>query len=430
MALAFIALFIHGSCRDFRGARRGDKMAETNTNKGAQVPPSANQQTKPEGGEESSVDIPIPIEAPIETPESPSEFADKSISDKLKSLLELAVRRKASDLHLTTGVKPTLRIDGKLIPVDDEEVLNDKMASELVTDIMTDAQEKRFKVKKELDFSFGYANKVRFRVNAFYQKGQMAAALRLIPNQIKPITELNLPPILEKFALASQGFVIVTGPTGHGKSTTLAAIIDHINKTRAEHIVTIEDPIEYVFAHNKSIVEQREVYNDTHSFARALRSALREDPNVVLVGEMRDLESIEAALTIAETGHLVFTTLHTNTAAQTADRIIDVFPPHQQQQVRQQLANVLLGVVSQRLIPKIGGGRLPAIEIMLANSAVRNVIREGKTHQLPNIIATSLSEGMINLDKVLADLVSKGEIKVDDALTWAQDPKAFKMSVY
>jgi twitching motility protein PilT len=373
-----------------------------------------------------SVDIPFSIKAP----EPSAEFGDKTISDKMKSLLELAIKRQASDIHLTIGVKPTLRIDGKLIPVDDELELNNKTVKELITGFMTDAQVKRLEVKKELDFSFGYANKVRFRVNAFYQKGQMAAALRLISNQIKTITELNLPPILEKYALASQGFVIVTGPTGHGKSTTLAAIIDHINKTRAEHIVTIEDPIEYVFKHNKSIVEQREVYNDTHSFARALRSALREDPNVVLVGEMRDLESIEAALTIAETGHLVFTTLHTNTAAQTADRIIDVFPPHQQQQVRQQLANVLLGVVSQRLIPKIGGGRVPAIEIMLANSAVRNVIREGKTHQLPNIIATSLSEGMINLDKVLADLVSKGEIKVDDALTWAQDPKAFKMSVY
>lgn len=400
-------------------------MAKVNTN---QKTPTAPAPATAGPGEEqgSSVDIPFAVEPP----ESPSEFADKNISDRMRAMLELAVNRKASDLHLTSGVKPTLRVDGRLIPIEDEKELNHEDVQGLVTDIMTDAQTRRFKVKKELDFSFGYANKVRFRVNSFYQKGSMSAALRLIPSQIKNITELNLPPILEKFALASQGFVIVTGPTGHGKSTTLASIIDHINKTRSEHVVTIEDPIEYVFNHNKSIIEQREVYNDTHSFARALRSALREDPNVVLVGEMRDLESIEAALTIAETGHLVFTTLHTNTAAQTADRIIDVFPPHQQQQVRQQLANVLLGVVSQRLIPKIGGGRVPAVEIMLANSAVRNVIREGKTHQLPNIIATSLSEGMINLDKVLADLVSKGEIKVDDALTWAQDPKGFKMSVY
>jgi twitching motility protein PilT len=385
------------------------------------------QPTQPKKSEnEVSLDIP---EVPSQ-PQAPTEFGNRAISDKMKAILELAVKRNASDIHFTVGVKPTLRIDGRLIPVDDETISDGKTIKELISDIMSEAQMKRLEMKKELDFSFGYADKVRFRVNAFYQKGDMAAALRLIPNKIKPIEELNLPPILEKFALASQGFVIVTGPTGHGKSTTLAAIIDHINKTRAEHVVTIEDPIEYVFDHNKSIVEQREVYNDTHSFARALRSALREDPNVVLVGEMRDLESIEAALTIAETGHLVFTTLHTNTASQTADRIIDVFPPHQQQQVRQQLANVLLGVVSQRLIPKIGGGRVPAVEIMLANSAVRNVIREGKTHQLPNIIATSLSEGMINLDKVLADLVSKGEIKVDDALTWAQDPKSFKMSVY
>jgi twitching motility protein PilT len=390
-------------------------MAEESNNQTNQKEPTKNE---------------VSLDIPMTTPEAPSEFGNRAISDRMKAILELAVKRNASDIHFTLGVKPTLRIDGRLIPIDDEEVLNSKSVKELVTGIMSDAQFKRLEMKKELDFSFGYADKVRFRVNTFYQRGELAAALRLIPNKIKAIGELNLPPILEKFALASQGFVIVTGPTGHGKSTTLAAIIDHINRTRAEHVVTIEDPIEYVFEHNKSIVEQREVYNDTHSFARALRSALREDPNVVLVGEMRDLESIEAALTIAETGHLVFTTLHTNTAAQTADRIIDVFPPHQQQQVRQQLANVMLGVVSQRLIPKIGGGRVPAVEIMLANSAVRNVIREGKTHQLPNIIATSLSEGMINLDKVLADLVSKGEIKVDDALTWAQDPKAFKMSVY
>jgi twitching motility protein PilT len=230
--------------------------------------------------------------------------------------------------------------------------------------------------------------------------------------------------------MPSQGFVIITGPTGHGKSTTLAAMINQINHTRSEHIVTIEDPIEYVFEHEKSIISQREVGSDTNSFSRALRSALREDPNVVLIGEMRDLETIEAALTIAETGHLVFTTLHTNSAAQAADRIVDVFPPHQQQQVRMQLANVLLGVVSQRLIPKAQGGRVAACEIMIANSAVRNTIREGKTHQLGNIIQTSAAEGMISMDKVLAELVSKGDITIDSALTWAMDPKAFKMMVY
>lgn len=353
-----------------------------------------------------------------------------TLAGKISQYLDLVVKRNASDLHLTAGVQPTLRIDGRLVPIEGESVLTPAACEELISSFISKEQKERLEAKKEIDFSFGYGERVRFRTNVFYEKGSIAAALRAIPSKIRSIQELGLPPILEKFALASQGFVIVTGPTGHGKSTTLAAIIDHINKTRSEHIITIEDPIEYLFTNQKSIIQQREVYNDTHSFARALRSALREDPNVVLVGEMRDLESIEAALTISETGHLVFTTLHTNTAAQTADRIIDVFPPHQQQQVRSQLANVLLGVVSQRLIPKIGGGRVAAVEIMLANAAVRNVIREGKTHQLPNIIQTSVSEGMINLDKVLADLVSKGEISIDDALTWANDPKALKMSVY
>jgi len=352
------------------------------------------------------------------------------ITGEITQLLEMVVKNNASDLHLAVGIPPTLRIDGKLVPIEGEKVLEPAEVQQLVLSFMSEEQREKLLQKKDLDFSFSYANKVRFRVNAFYERGYLAAALRAIPSKIKTIEELNLPPVLEKFALASQGFVIITGPTGHGKSTTLAAIIDHINKTRAEHIVTIEDPIEYIFSNNKSMIQQREVYSDTLSFAKALRSVLREDPNVVLIGEMRDLETIEAGLTIAETGHLVFTTLHTNNAAETADRIIDVFPPHQQQQVRSQLANVLLGVVSQRLIPRIGGGRVPAVEIMLANSAVRNLIREGKTHQLPNIIQTSISEGMINLDKVLADLVSKGEISVDDALTWATDPKALKMSVY
>jgi len=352
------------------------------------------------------------------------------ISGQITEYLDMVIKKDASDLHLAVNVPPTLRIDGRLTPIEGKSPLTSEMVQQLIMSFMTGEQRERLLQKKEIDFSFSYAEKVRFRVNVFYEKGYISAALRSIPSKIKTIEQLNLPPILEKFALASQGFVIITGPTGHGKSTTLAGIIDHINKTRAEHIITIEDPIEYMFSNEKSMIQQREVFSDTLSFARALRSALREDPNVVLIGEMRDLETIEAGLTIAETGHLVFTTLHTNNASETADRIIDVFPPHQQQQVRSQLANVLLGVVSERLIPRIGGGRVPAVEIMLANSAVRNVIREGKTHQLPNIIQTSVSEGMINLDKVLADLVSKGEISVDDALTWAIDPKALKMSVY
>ncbi|MFH1749778.1 MAG: type IV pilus twitching motility protein PilT [bacterium] len=345
-------------------------------------------------------------------------------------LIEVAVARNASDLHLVAGVKPTIRIDGKLNPIENEKPLNPMDIVDILKAFVPPEQLKRLQEKRELDFSFGYKDKMRFRVNLFYQKGNISAALRLIPYKIRSISELTLPPIIEKFAMASQGFVIITGPTGHGKSSTLAALVDHINKHRNAHIVTIEDPIEYIFSNNKSIIQQREVYSDTLSFSRALRSVLREDPNVVLVGEMRDLETIETALTVAETGHLVLTTLHTNNAAQTADRIIDVFPPHKQAQVRAQLANVLLGVVSQRLIPRIDGGRTVATELMIADSAVRNVIREGKTYQLPNIIATSVSEGMINLDKVLADLVSRGEISIDDALVWANDPKSLKMNIY
>ena len=347
----------------------------------------------------------------------------------MKKLLDLSIERKASDLHLTVGVPPTIRIDGKLVSVPDEPALTVDGVGRLIQSFMTQEQLEKLKLRKEVDFSFGYQD-MRFRTNTYFQKGNLAASLRLIPKLIKSIPELGLPPILEKFTTPSQGFFIITGPTGHGKSTTLAAMINHINHTRSEHIVTIEDPIEYVFEHDKSIISQREVGSDTNTFARALRSALREDPNVVLVGEMRDLETIDAALTLAETGHLVYTTLHTNSASQTADRIIDVFPPHQQQQVRMQLANVLLGVVSQRLMPRTSGGRIVACEIMVANSAVRATIREGKTHQLPNIIQTSAAEGMITLDKVLAELVSKGEITIDNALTWSLDPKAFKMMVY
>lgn len=348
---------------------------------------------------------------------------------EMKKLLDLAVDKKASDLHLTVGVPPMIRVDGALMAAPGESGLTAENIAKLIQSFMTPDQVERLKVRKEVDFSFGYQD-MRFRTNVYFQKGNLAASLRLIPKLIKNLTELGLPPILEKFTSPSQGFVIITGPTGHGKSTSLAAMINQINHTRSEHIVTIEDPIEYVFEHDKSIISQREVGSDTNSFARALRSCLREDPNVVLVGEMRDLETIEAALTIAETGHLVFATLHTNSASQTADRIIDVFPPHQQQQVRMQLANVLLGVVSQRLLPRTQGGRVVACEIMVANSAVRNTIREGKTHQLPNIIQTSAAEGMIAMDKVLAELVSKGEITIDNALTWALDPKAFKMMVY
>jgi len=343
--------------------------------------------------------------------------------------LDYAIEGKASDLHLTVGIPATVRIDGRLIPIPDAPVCTNVKIKEFISSFTPPEMIKRFEEKRELDFSFGYKD-MRFRVNVYYQKGCEAVSLRLIPKQIKSIKELGLPPILEKFTEHSQGFVVLSGPTGSGKSTTLAALIDGINETQRKHIITIEDPIEYVFEHKKSIISQREIGPDTDSFATALRSALREDPDVVLVGEMRDLETIEAALTIAETGHLVFATLHTNSAAQTADRMISVFPSHLRQQVSSQLASVLLGVVSQRLIPKVNGGRVMAAEIMIANSAIKSLIREGKSYQIPNVIQTSAAEGMISLDKVLAEYVSRGDITLEDALTWAQDPKSFKMMVY
>ncbi len=354
---------------------------------------------------------------------------EDKIDGKIEKLLAAAIEYKASDLHLVVGVSPVLRIDGKLVVVPKEPMLDSKMAMELINSLMNDEQIKQLQQKKEIDFSFSYQD-TRFRTNVFYQRGNLEASLRLITKEIRTIKELGLPPILEKFTNHSQGLVIICGPTGHGKSTTLASLIDLINQTRSTHIITIEDPIEYVFKHKKSIISQREIGTDTHSFTRALRSSLREDPDILLVGEMRDLETIEATMTLAETGHLVFTTLHTNSAPQTADRIIDVFPPYQQPQVKSQLANVLLGVVSQRLIPKTAGGRIIACEIMIANNAIKNLIRDGKTHQIENIIQTSAAEGMITLDKVLAELVSKGEITIENALTWALDPKDLKMSIY
>lgn len=348
---------------------------------------------------------------------------------EIAKYLDFAVAKNASDVHISVGIPATVRIDGKLMDIPEASVINESKALELISsftpaDLMTTLKQKR-----EIDFSFGF-KETRFRANIYYQKGSLSASLRLIPKGIRDFQGLGLPPILEKFTEHSQGFVIITGPTGSGKSTTLAALIDKINAGKRKHIVTIEDPIEYIFEHKKSLISQREVGSDTNSFARALRSALREDPDVVLIGEMRDLETIEAALTLAETGHLVFTTLHTNSSAQTADRIVNVFPPHLQQQISSQLASVLLGVVSQRLIPKIGGGRVLAAEIMIANTAVKSLIREGKNFQIPNVIQTSAAEGMISLDKVLAEFVSRGDISLEDALNFCLDPKSFKMMVY
>jgi len=276
-----------------------------------------------------------------------------------------------------------------------------------------------------LDFSYAFKDNIRFRVNVYRQKGVLGIAMRVVPNHIKTIEELGLPPMLRKFIERKQGLVLVVGPTGHGKSTALAAMINEINQTRSEHILTIEDPIEFVFSPNRSVISQRELLIDTPDFAGALKAALREDINVVLVGEMRDWESISAALTIAETGHLVFGTLHTNDAGQSIDRIVDVFPSSQQPQIRSQLASVLVGVVSLRLLPKIGGGRIPAYEIMIANHAVRNVIRDNKIYEIPNIIHTNLEEGMVPLDKTLALLVKQGQVEFEVAQNFVLDQEYF-----
>jgi len=340
----------------------------------------------------------------------------------LKRLLQIAVLEGASDLHLVANYHPTIRVAGKLIPLLKEKKLSMVDTQGLVFSMLTEEQKNRFLKEKEIDFSFEYGEKARFRVNVFFQRGKISAALRLISSKIPTIEELNLPPILHSFTKATQGFVLVTGPSSHGKSTTLAAMIDEINHSRAVHIITIEDPIEYVFTPDKSIIEQREVGSDTHSFIRALRSVLREDPDVIMVGEMRDPESISMAITAAETGHLVFSTLHTNSAAQTIHRIVDSFPPEQQPQIRAQLSGSLIGVISQRLIPRIKGGLIPACEIMIMTPAIANLIRENKIHEIPLVIETSLEVGMITLNRSLADLVKRGEITMENALRFSLNP--------
>jgi len=341
----------------------------------------------------------------------------------IQQLLEITIQAKASDLHLLVNSPPMIRVDGRLAPVGQQPNLTPENTKELIFSILTPHQKDLFMTNKEIDFSFNLEQRGRFRVNVYFERGRMAAALRLIPLKIRSIEQLGLPKICHNFARLKAGFILVTGPTGHGKSTTLAAIIDEINTTRKEHIITVEDPIEYIYHGKESIVSQRELHQDTHSWPVALRSVLREDPDVVLVGEMRDYETISAALTIAETGHLVFATLHTNSASQTIDRIVDVFPEHQQAQVRMQLSNSLEVVFSQRLLPSLGGGRVPAAEVLLANSAVRSTIREGKTHLIDNIIQTSQEAGMMTLEKSLAGWVRMGKVSKEIALSWSLRPK-------
>ena len=344
----------------------------------------------------------------------------------IQQMLSYVIEHTGSDLHLVPGHPPLIRIDGVLLPIAGTKVVGATEVEQLISGVMSAEQKQMLIVNKERDFSFSYGDNARYRVNAYFQKGVMAASFRLILSKIPTIDELGLPAICHEFSALKQGFVLVTGPTGQGKSTTLAAVLQEINLTRPVHIVTIEDPIEYIYAPQKAVISQREVHNDTHSWELALRSVLREDPDVVLIGEMRDYETIAAALTIAETGHLVFATLHTNSAAQTIDRIVDVFPENQQPQVRMQLSANLEAVLSQRLLPRIKGGRTVAYEIMVGTAAVRTTIREGRTHMIDNIIQTSGEYGMKTLESCLAEQVNGGVITLETAEAYATRPEEIK----
>ncbi len=347
--------------------------------------------------------------------------------EKLNELLLTTIRQNASDLHIGVGRRPSIRVDSILIPIEKETVLTKEEAEGLVLALLSDEQKDRFLKLKQVDFSYNFEDKARFRVNVFIQRGFMAAALRVIFSQVKTLDELNLPPIIHDFSKLKQGFVLVVGPAGHGKSTTLAGIVDEINHAKTDHIITVEDPIEYLFSQDRCIVSQREVGQDTLSFHDALRAILRQDPDVIMIGEMRDPETIATAMTAAETGHLVFSTLHTNSASQTIDRIIDSFPPEQQGQVSSQLASTLVAIVSQRLVPRLGGGRIPATEIMITNSAIKNLIRERKIYQIDLVIETSAQEGMISLNRSLVNLVKKHEISLEEAEANSLNPSELRL---
>lgn len=333
----------------------------------------------------------------------------------LEELLSATAQQGASDLHLSPGNYPIVRVDGHLVTLSNKKILDPETLGGLVSTLLGDERRGRFLSEKELDFSYESSQGVRFRVNSYYTRGKVAATLRLIPEGIKSIEDLNLPPIVKVFAKLSQGFVLIVGPNGHGKSTTMAALVDMINKERAEKIVTIEDPIEYIFTPEKSVIDQREVYQDTFSFHRALRSTFRENVNVIMVGELRDYETMSAAVTGAETGHLVMASLHTNSASQTIERIIDSFPANQQPQIRSQLASTISGIISQRLIPSSQGGLVPAVEVMIATPAIRTLIRDNRPRQLDLVIETSQDIGMVSLNRSLADLVRSKKITQDRA---------------
>ena len=342
-----------------------------------------------------------------------------------KETVVYALSREASDIHLTWGMPPIYRIDGVLVP-DGKEAMTDELMADVLRQLATEAQIKEMKEVGEIDFAVTFDGTIRMRCNAFYQQGHIAIALRLLPLRVPTVRELMLPPVIVEQAEKPRGLVLLTGPTGSGKSSTLAALMDHINHTSRRHIITLEDPIEFIHTRDKCIINQREVGGDTESFAAGLRAALRQDPDVILVGEMRDLETISTAITAAETGHLVFGTLHTKSASNAIDRIIDVFPPEQQEQIRIQLAEVLEAVIGKSLLPRMGGGRIAAYEILLATPAVRSLIRQNKSFQIPSTMQTGKKQGMQLLDDALADLVRKGVATLDDALVVANDPAAMR----
>lgn len=351
-----------------------------------------------------------------------------SYQEKLTDLLGIVIKEGASDLHLSSGNPPIIRVSGALIPLQ-KPALTPEDTLSFVGELISKEKKEEFLAAQESDFSYAYKNAARFRGNAYFHRGSIAIALRLIPTDIKPLRELNLPPILESFAAREQGFFLVVGPVGQGKSTTLASMIEIINTTRTEHVMTIEDPIEFIFKDKKSLINQREIKIDTKGFHTALRSVFREDVDVLFIGEMRSPETISTAVTAAETGHLVLSTLHTNSAAQTIDRIIDSFPGGQQDQIRIQLAGSLLGIFSQRLIPRIAGGLVPAYELLINNPAVSNLIREKRSHEINTVIETNSEQGMIGLNRSLADLVRMGEITIENAVARSLNPKGLQRLV-
>lgn len=429
-----------------------DSQEPTSDNAGIGVVDLGNTQKPDNNGEDLDVSMPDiqnlqtqenTTNNSNENPKAPADDVLENVSDsnngqfhnaevnvsidaknKINELLEYTIEKGASDLHISVGYPPVIRVDGQLEEVN-EQIIDPVEAEELILPLMGDDKRELLEVNKEIDFAYTHEGKYngRFRINAFYAMTHLSAAFRLIPNRIRTIDELKLPQIYHQFTKLRQGMILVTGPTGHGKSTTIAAMLEDINRNRFSRIVTIEDPIEYVFQGKKSLIDQREMGQDTHSWPIALKSAMRQDPDIILVGEMRDYETISAAITLAETGHLVFATLHTNNSAQSIDRMIDVFPEEQQAQVRAQLSNILEVVIAQRLIPLDAGGRRAVAEILVINPAVQTLIRESKTHQIDNVIRTSSDIGMISLERSLVDLVREGVISIKTAQEYAVYPE-------